>query len=179
MFSVIGRPGGEQISIGTKMPAQPSSFKRTLMAIKPGQAVYATRIAGDFILPSNPATPLVLIAGGIGVTPYISFLMAAAGKRPVQLLYAVAFSQDMAYVGQLRHYDVAVTVVSPDEAPLPDPSWRHITAPFITKDIVTDCISDEVLPQVYISGPPAMVNSTKRIIKGLGLPYKTDHFAGY
>lgn len=177
LFSIVGRPGDEHINIGTRLPEKPSSFKRALMNLKPGQTVYATRIAGDFVLPDDESVPMLLIAGGIGVTPYISYMMAS-GKREMSLVYAVSSSEDLAYIEQLRHHDISVTIVSPDEAVLPDPSWRHIKAGLLTQDILQELIGIH-RPLVYISGPPVMVNKTKHIVKALGLPYKTDHFAGY
>lgn len=177
-FSIVGRPGDEHLNIGTRLPEKPSSFKRALMNMKPGQTVYATRIAGDFVLPDDESVPVVLIAGGIGVTPYISYIMTA-GKRDMKLIYAVSSSADLAYVEQLRSHDITITIVSPDEAPLPEPTWRHSKAPFLNETIIKEMIDTGSQPIVYISGPPGMVNRTKRIVRGLGLRYKTDHFAGY
>lgn len=178
MFSIIGQPHDERITIGTRIPEKPSSFKRALTGLKVGQTVYATRIAGDFVLPRDKAKPIVLIAGGIGITPYVSHIMDA-GNRNVSLIYAVSSLADLAYVDQLRQYDIDVTIVSPDDGLLPDSSWRHVKAPYMTREPLEQIIRRDERPLVYISGPPAMVNSTKRIVRSLGLAYKTDHFAGY
>jgi len=178
VFSIVGQPGEEHISIGTRLPEKPSSFKRTLMALKPGQTIIATRIAGDFVLPADESIPVVLIAGGIGITPCMSHIMAA-GERKISLIYVVNSSEDLAYVEQLRQYDIAVTIVSPDDARLPDSDWRHIKAPRLSPDILEELIKKDERPLVYISGPPTMVDATKHLVKSMGLDYKTDHFAGY
>lgn len=178
LFSIIGQPGDERIAIGTRLPEKHSSFKRALMNLRTGQTVYATRVGGDFVLPRDESVPVVLIAGGIGVTPYISHIMSA-GNRHVSLVYAVSSLADVAYSSQLRQYDVDVTIVSPDDGPLPDGSWRHVTAPRLTRDILRQIIRIDERPLVYVSGPPAMVNATKRDVRALGLRCKTDHFAGY
>lgn len=178
VFSIVGQPGEEHLSIGTRIPEKPSSFKRALMALKPGQTVMATRVAGDFVLPEDESVPVVLIAGGIGITPYISHIMAA-GKRKIMLICAVSSSADIAYLEQLRQYDILVTVVSPDDARLPEPDWKHVKAPALTAEILEGLINKDEQPVVYISGPPAMVNAVKRNAQALGLRYKTDHFAGY
>lgn len=177
MFSIVGHSGDEQLSIGTRIPEKPSTFKRALMALRNGQVVYATRVAGDFVLPKDTSVPIVLIAGGIGITPYISHIMAA-GKRKITLVYIVNSVDDLVYVRELARYDVDVTVVSPDDARLPDGQWHHVKAARLSPDLLRDIIG-ESKPLVFVSGPPAMVNATKHIAKGLGLRVKTDHFAGY
>ena len=178
VFSIVGQSGEEHISIGTRLPEKPSSFKRALMALKPGQTVIATRIAGDFVLPVDESVPVVLIAGGIGITPYMSHIMAA-GKRRLSLICVVNSSEDLAYVELLKQYDIAVMIVSPDDARLPDPDWQHVRADRLSRDILEELIKKDEHPTVYISGPPAMVDATKHIVKSMGLDYKTDHFAGY
>lgn len=178
IFSIIGQPGEEHMSIGTKIPEKPSSFKRALMTLKPGQTVMATRIAGDFILPDDPSVPVVLIAGGIGITPYISHIMAA-GERNITLIYSVTSHAELAYVEQLRHYDVRLVIVSSDNGPLPDPEWTQVVAERLSEDILEKIIKKQENPIVYISGPPVMVNSVRSMVKAQGLHYKTDHFAGY
>jgi glycine betaine catabolism B len=178
VFSIVGSVGSDQVSIGTRIPDHSSSFKRSLMALKNGQTVYATRVAGDFVLPKDESIPIVLIAGGIGITPYISHIVAG-GKRRITLIYAAGSVSDLAYVHELKKYDIDITVVTTDTTPLPDKSWRHVAAGPLTKDILNDLIHKEENPVVYISGPPGMVNATKRIVKELGLPAKTDHFTGY
>lgn len=177
VFSIVGRPGDEQVSIGIKVPTKPSSFKRALMNLHKGDTIYATRIAGDFVLPEDKKVPVVCIAGGIGVTPFISYCLSS--NRPLKLVYAVNNIGDVSFVDQLRHHAIDVTVVSPDDARLPDSDWRHVRG-HLNEKILADIVSDVHEPEVYISGPPAMVANTRRIVRGLGVKtVKVDEFAGY
>ncbi len=176
VFSIIGQPHDSQLSIATRLPEKHSSFKRALLAMKPGQIVYGTRIAGDFVLPADTSTPVVCIAGGIGITPYISFLLAA-GKRKITIIYAVTSITDIMFVDQLRHHDVEVVVVSPDSNRLPDSDWKHKQG-FLTGDMLDDYVTPET--HVYISGSPAMVASTKQLVHTIDAKnIHTDEFAGY
>jgi len=177
VFSIVGNPGDEQISIGTKLPAKPSSFKRALMNLKTGSTLYATRIGGDFVLPSDPNVPVICIAGGIGVTPFISFAMNA--DRPIQLIYAVNTINELSFVDTLKQHTVDVVVVSPDDAQLPDPEWKYKPGA-ITSDALRDLIDVAQQPVVYVSGPPAMVMNVRKIVKDLGIKrVKVDEFSGY
>lgn len=47
--------------------------------------------AGRFVIDRESSRPIVLIAGGIGITPFLSMLhnMAAWGERPVTLIYSL------------------------------------------------------------------------------------------
>lgn len=177
VFSIVGRPDDEQVSIGTKLPAKPSSFKRTLMNLKTGSTLYASRVGGDFVLPSDPNVPVVCIAGGIGVTPFISFAMSA--DRPLQLIYAVNNISELSFTDTLRQHTVDVVVVSPDNAKLPDPEWRYKSGA-ITPETLKELIDVDRQPAVYISGPPAMVMNIQGMVKNLGIKHiRVDEFSGY
>lgn len=177
VFSIVGSPGDEQISIGTKIPKKPSSFKRALLGLKLGDTIQATRIAGDFVLPKDPNQPVVLIAGGIGITPYISYIQST--KRPMKIIYAVSSSDEISFAEQLRHHVSDVTIVSPESAKLPDPEWRHIQGR-LGMNTLKDLIDVRQQPHVYVSGPPHMVNDVQATVKALGIKQiKVDEFSGY
>lgn len=177
IFSIVARPGDEQLSIGVKVPKKPSSFKRALMNLRTGDTVYATRMAGDFVLPDDAKTPIVCIAGGIGITPFISYYLSS--DRPIKLIYAVNAISDVSFVEQLRHHAVDVTVVSPDSAQLPDVEWKHVRG-HLDDATLKELLKDSHGATVYVSGPPAMVVGTRRIVRSLGIKnIKVDEFAGY
>jgi ferredoxin-NADP reductase/Na+-translocating ferredoxin:NAD+ oxidoreductase RnfD subunit len=167
VFSIIGHPQDSQISIATRIPEKKhSSFKQALSRMKPGQIVYGTRIAGDFVLPEDTSLPIVCIAGGIGITPYISFLMHAAGRKITII-----------YVDQLRHHNAQVVIVSPGSGILPDNDWKHEKGHMSEKILAKYVQMDSY---VYISGSPSTVLSTKQYIHDLGVKHVyTDEFIGY
>lgn len=176
VFTIIGSPNEQQLSIATRIPERPSSFKKALRALKPGETVFGTRVAGDFVLPEDTSQQIVCIAGGIGITPFVSFLQAS-GKRPIVIVYVVRSVADLMFVSQLRQYDVKVVVVSEDTARLPDNEWLHIK-----KNLDQETVKDFVTTQshVYISGPPTIVTNAKEFARNAGaLRIYTDHFTGY
>lgn len=176
IFSIAARPGDEQINIGTKIPTKPSSFKRALMNLSKGDIVYTTRVGGDFVLPQDES-PVVFIAGGIGITPFISFIQST--DRPLRLLYSISSIKDLSYIDQLKHYNVDVTVISQDTSPLPDREWKFVNG-ILNAEVLSKLLDAHERPAVYISGPPAMVAHTKRTVKSLGISnIKVDEFSGY
>ncbi len=176
IFSIAARPGDEQINIGTKIPAKPSSFKRALMNLRKGDIVYATRVGGDFVLPEDK-TPVVFIAGGIGITPFISYIQSSS--QPLRLIYSVSRIEDLSYVDQLKQHNIDVTVISTDVSPLPDKEWHFINGS-LDADTLSGLLNSHEQSAVYISGPPAMVAHARRIVKTLGVRrIRVDEFSGY
>lgn len=177
IFSIVGSPGDEQLSIGTKLPTKPSSFKRALMNLQVGDTLYATRISGDFVLPEDSKVPIVCIAGGIGITPFISHYVST--NRPLSLIYAVKSTSELSFIDRLRHHADDVTVVSQDSGRLPDSDWKHIQGS-LDKAMLKKLIDPNKNPIVYISGPPAMVDNINNIVRSLGIHnVKVDEFSGY
>lgn len=75
-FSIVSAPADlPLVRLAYRDDARaPSTFKRALADVEPGGRLWATGVWGDFVLPRDPALPVLLIAGGIGITPFISQL---------------------------------------------------------------------------------------------------------
>ncbi len=66
------------------------------------------RPAGAFVYPAGEDRPLVLIAGGVGITPLMSMLrhaIDAEPTRPVTLFYSVRTVEDIAFRDEIRLLD--------------------------------------------------------------------------
>ena len=164
-FSVTSVPGQDELSLGIKFYEPSSTFKKALMGLEKGMVVQATGISGDFTLPKDPSLPLLFIAGGIGITPFVGQLRALEQrneKRDIVVLYMVASDADVAYHQYLQETGSKVLVM---------------THPGKT---LQDLVPDIAKRAVYISGPPAMVDSFKAQAKKLNVQkIKTDYFIGY
>ena len=80
------------MTITTKFNNESSSFKKALKQLQPGDEILMSDPMGDFVLPMLIQTPLIFVAGGIGITPFhsiLSWLTATKENRPIKLLYAV------------------------------------------------------------------------------------------
>lgn len=182
MFTIASSPLDRTIRFGIKIPKTHSSFKTALSGLKPDQVITATKTSGDFVMPRDTKKPLLWIAGGIGVTPFVSFarqLVHTHETRDVVLVYSAASQEEIAYIDELKKAGVAIVTVTP-EGKASKSNGKHITAPFITAEILGESVKDIASRQVYISGPPIMVNHTKRLARKLGArSVKTDYFTGY
>ncbi len=176
IFTIIGQPGDEQLSIATRFPSKHSTYKDALLDLRTGQAVQGVRVAGDFIMPKDRSIPLLCVAGGIGITPFVSFAMNSAG-RDITILYAVNSADDVAFAKRLAHYNVKVIIVTSDTAKLPVAGWKREEG-MVTSELLKKYATPK--HSVYISGPPGMVTSVKKMADSMDvIQVHTDHFSGY
>lgn len=89
-FSVVTAPTENTIKITTRISDNPSDFKKALMELEKGVKIKMSGPVGSFYF--KDISPTLMIAGGIGITPFRSMLkqIEAEGKRDelqMNLLY--------------------------------------------------------------------------------------------
>ncbi|PPH22701.1 FAD-dependent oxidoreductase [Rathayibacter toxicus] len=180
-FSIASAPGDGEIALATRISEKASSFKRTLAGLAPGSVVRATTVGGDFLLPVDPAAPVLMVAGGIGITPFASQLAALIGDsaRDIVLVYAAARIEDVAYRELLLRSGVRVVLVS-KEAPdqLPE-GWSHVSGR-LSAELLLAAVPDTSRRIGYVSGSLLFVDTVRSALRGAGARrVRTDAFAGY
>ena len=180
VFSISSAPGAP-ITFALKVTGEVSSFKRALLDLEHGAAVKATLVAGDFVLPAA-GTPILLVAGGIGITPFASQLAhdrAAGIERDVVVAYAVSDPAELAYSDLLKTSGARVIVSAPTKPPRLPKGWVY-AGPRLTGDVLTEHVPDLAARRAFISGPPSLVNALRVTLRGLGSKrVTTDYFSGY
>lgn len=184
-FSIVNSPNQKGVlALTTRLRLEESFFKRTLNEAQVGEEVEIGKIAGSFILPESTDKPIVLIALGIGITPYISMLRwAFEQNKPYK--FTVIYSDNevvsMAFLDELKQMDQAHDNLELVCSVTQDESWqgekRHVDSQFVKDHI--DNIDGHLY---YISGPPKIVELVSASLKNAGIPedsIKTDSFSGY
>ena len=182
-FSIASEPHQDAIVFGVKHNEPSSTFKKALLDMKPGDNMYAHYLSGSFTLPSDESKKVLLVAGGIGVTPFCSMLQEYVQEdqqRDIAIIYQVNHQDELVF------HDVIDPAVEKGITYVPvvtDPgnSWKGESG-FIDEEMLNRSVSDFKERIVYLSGPPAMVNSYKKLFRKLGVPRKhiiTDYFSGY
>ena len=72
-------------------------FTKRMMDLKEGDHVWVKLPYGDFVIQSEENAPVVLIAGGTGITPFVSFFASATATAPVRVLYGARRSELLIY----------------------------------------------------------------------------------
>ncbi|AXT83778.1 oxidoreductase [Aeromicrobium sp. A1-2] len=176
-FSISSPPGPDgRVSFALRVPERSSTFKRALLALKPGDKVHATGVGGDFLLPTNPAEPVLLVAGGIGITPFLSQLRHEPARDAV-LVYGVSSPEEVPFAEELS--GARVVLVGPAAPSNLPGGWTYVEAPFLSVDLIAAAVPDLIGRRAYVSGPPAMVNAVRRGLAKRCRSLRTDYFTGY
>jgi ferredoxin-NADP reductase len=183
VFSIAAAPGdGAPVKFGIRLPEKSSSFKKALLALEPGAKVTGTSVGGDFLLPDDDSK-LLLVAGGIGITPYIAqleHLRATGATRDVAVVYAIASKDDLAYAAELAKAGCAVTVVSREKPASLPAGWNWVESQRMTGEQLLQVVPDARERHTFLSGPPSMVGSLKSALRRAGARrIHTDVFIGY
>ncbi|MEO5313979.1 oxidoreductase [Pseudarthrobacter sp. CC12] len=189
VFSLTGSPGGRLVSFGVRTAGPVSAAKEALLALRPGDPVTATAVGGDFVLPRDPRRPVLLIAAGIGITPFVSQLSSGALRERDAILLLLARSADeVPYTDELRSSGLPVMVMLADGSRPPSglasasPGARgEPGAPGrLDGKALAALVPDIARREVYVSGSPASVASLRRAARRAGARrVRTDSFAGY
>lgn len=188
-FSIASAPGARSdkggavpVKIGIKVPERSSSFKRAIDDLPIGSTLRATGVSGDFVLPKKSDAPLLLVAGGIGITPFISQLGALppGHQRDVVLVYVADDADEVGYRDELAAAGVRTVVVTKDQAVGLPAEFESVTASRLTGAILAAAVPDIARRRVYVSGPPGMVDAISRAAKSLkARSISKDYFSGY
>ena len=83
-LSLVSAPFEQELVVATRM--RDTAFKRALKALPEGASIRLSGPFGMFTL-GDTGRPAVFIAGGIGITPFMSMLRQAAEERSPQALF--------------------------------------------------------------------------------------------
>jgi len=183
-FSLVSAPYEDRLSIATRLRGSP--YKEGLRALAPGAAVQIDGPFGSLVLHKDAARDAVMIAGGIGITPFVSILRQAAQQRVARklvLVYSNRRAEDAAFLGELlalaRDYPslrVIPTLTQADPVP---PAWAGRTGKI---DGALLAGIDASTPIYYLAGPPSFVEAMQAHLRSNGADedaIRSEGFYGY
>lgn len=177
VFSLVSAPFEEALTVATRM-RQGSAFKRVLGTLPLGAKLKLKGPQGVMTLHEDRARTAVFIAGGIGITPFISMLRQAGHDRLAQrlfLLYSNRRPEDAAFLAELqrleRHnHDFRLLARMTDMDGI------------IDEETVKRFVGEAAAPVYYLAGPPGMVEAMSAILKRAGVrddDVRSEEFYGY
>lgn len=178
-FSIIN-PDENKIQIATRMTE--SGFKKTLYDMEPGIEVWVSEIAGDFTLPYQKEKEIVMLAGGIGITPFkciLENLFAKGNRRKIQLIYSNKSKSTTAFFERLRFLGDELPNLNVDFIMTRDEEWDGKTGR-IDANFIQQEIKFPNNKHFMIAGPPAFVSAMRNEFKSIGVEdINYEEFIGY
>ncbi len=167
-FTISSSPTENLLSLTTKFTETKSStFKSALNDLKPGEELTISEPMGDFVLPKLLQTPLIFIAGGIGITPFRSiftWLADTKEPRPIHFFYAVKHEEDIVFQPILNRAGVQTTVIVSE----PTAAWGGEIGR-LTAEIILGLEKPTSDTLIYIAGPGQMVDSLAKDLQAAGV----------
>jgi ferredoxin-NADP reductase len=177
IFSLVSAPFEDELTVATRM-RDGSAYKRALKALPLGAAIKLKGPRGLMTLHEDRSRAAVFIAGGIGITPFMSMLRQGAHDRLAQRLFLLCSNrrpQDAPFLAELQglaqqnaHFRLLARMTDADG--------------FIDESAVKRFTGDAAAPVYYLAGPPAMVGAMKAVLRTAGVgdgDVRSEQFYGY
>jgi predicted ferric reductase len=170
-FSLSAAPNGRFLRITVK---DLGDHSRRLQRIKAGTRVIAEGPYGTFTAARRTRQRVALIAGGIGITPLRALMQSLPRTHgDVTLLYRVAREGDIAFREELdrisRKRGVDVRILVGDD--IGDDTTDQLGIPALRSHL-----PDIAQRDVFVCGPPAMLDALRRRLTALRVPSGQIHF---
>lgn len=171
-FSIASHPEEGRVKIATRIPDEPSEFKKCLAELKEGDELHMVGPYGEFHF-RDDTTPVVMVAGGVGITPMRAMFkeLEKGNQRPVRLIYSAS--------GKHLFRDELQRIADADD---------NIEIHFVGgREEVSRLLSssiDQYMSNAYyfVSGPPGMVRSMAMMLDDrfvLEAKVVLEEFGGY
>ena len=150
--------------------------------VKEGDILKISAPAGEFILDTEKEVPVVLLSGGVGLTPMVSMLKTVAElqpKRDVTFVHATqnsnvhALSDEIVVLSEFDNINTFTFYDSPTEEDREKERFDY--EGFITKDWLKDNVSVDD-SDFYFCGPIPFMKAMNRSLKELGVTEDRIHY---
>lgn len=156
-------------------------FTNTIKQLKPGTRVYLDGPYGSFSIDRFPqAENLIMIPGGIGITPIMSMLrtMAQRGdKRPILLLYANREWETVTFREEIAALETKLNLKTVYVLEKPHPGWQG-EGGFLNAAIFQKYLDAEWKKRqshVFLCGPAPMMNAVEKALNIVEFPEERVH----
>ena len=170
-FSLSAAPNGRFLRITVKVLGDDT---HRIQRLRNGVRVFAEGPYGTFTADRRTRRRVALIAGGIGITPLRALLEALPiAPGDATLLYRaategdIAFRQELTTLSERRGIQIH-ELVGPE---IGDDRTDRLGVPALRA-----LIPDIAERDVYVCGPPAMLDALRRRLRVLGVPRGQVHF---
>ncbi|MRW91992.1 NO-inducible flavohemoprotein [Duganella sp. FT80W] len=177
-YSLSAAANGETYRISVKR--EPGGLVSNFLhdQVKVGDSIQVFPPAGDFVL-ADSDKPLVLISGGVGITPTLAMLTAAlSAKRPVHFIHAArhagvhAFRQHIDALAEQHPQLQRFYCYEKADAAAPQP---HATG-YLNPQQLSQWLPQSRDVDAYFLGPTPFMKAIKAHLAELGVPAAQTHY---
>ncbi len=173
-YSITSSPSAQDsISLAVKLDGGDHPVTNWLhWDARPGDSVEIT-LGGDFFYTPDSDRPVVLIAGGIGLTPLMSIVRAIDESElppPTTLIYSASTPSELLFRSELEEIarrNTAIRLVFTVTRPGAE-LWSGRTGRIDGNLLRSERVNPASL--FFICGPPAMIRDMARTLNKLGVP---------
>jgi predicted ferric reductase len=168
-FSLSAAPHGQRLRITVKASGD---YSARLGGIAPGTAVMADGPFGHFTADAGRHDGLVLIAGGIGITPIRALLDDLSPEADVTVVYRALAHDDIVFRAELddlaARLGIGLHYVVGDHR---DAASAHLLSAAHLEELVPDLRERDV----FLCGPPGLVAAIRRTLHEARVPRRNIH----
>jgi len=149
-------------------------FTRAVRQLPPGSPVWVDGPHGAFTGDHSTGSGLVLLAGGVGLTPMMSMIRTAAHRgdpRAYRLIVVAGAPTDLLFRDELAELRRSIDLEVTEVVRRPVDGWQGPTGG-ITVGLLSMVLGTVELPgdlDYFICGPPAMVTDAIEVLDDLGV----------
>ncbi len=186
VFSIANAPHDTDLQVVTRL-RDSSSFKQALKSMPEGSALQIAGPLGSFTKDADQSRPTVFLAGGIGITPFLSMLRDADHKNGLAqttLFYSNRSPADAAMLTELQDLDSAdpefalIATMTDLQA---GHDWQSETG-YIDAAMLARHLPDLKAPTYYCVGPGKFVSAMSEMLTSAGVEaanIRIEQFGGY
>jgi predicted ferric reductase len=169
---------GKQLQLTIK---HSGDFTRRITELAPGDTARIRGPYGQFshlALGSADRSELIMIAGGVGLTPFLSmlrFLADTGSQRSIRLIWSNKTEQDILWPEELDRLQSQLPGLAVHHVLTRQPDWDGYTGHLGTEllsRILSDAPPDS---QIFLCGPPPMMAAVRHGLNACGFPQKHIH----
>lgn len=183
-YSISSSPNQrEHVDLTVRREPRGAVSRHIVDLLKVGDTIEAGGPVGKFTFVGTEADSIVLISGGVGITPMVSisrYLTEQSWPGDIFFIYVCRTPADYILVDAIAALErenpklhVAVTMTRPEGTDWKGPRGH------LTREFLTQTVPDLTSRRIHLCGPIPMMDATKALLAEMGFPpdqLKTEAF---
>jgi ferredoxin-NADP reductase len=173
-YSISSSPAARSyVELTVKREPRGAVSRHICDLVKIGDSIEAGGPVGTFTFTGTEANSIVLIAGGVGITPLMSvtrYLTERSWPGDIFFIYAGSSEEDFIFrnaIADLAQRNPRLHVTATLEKPSPE--WNGPRGR-ISKELLMHSVPNLAMRRVHVCGPVPMLDAVKSLLREIGVP---------